>query len=285
MAPRGTDSERILALEQLIGQLRRDLTRAPARVAAPSQIPSGIWPGETAAAITGGPEEIALVDMLRFDGTTQSPADPNVQANLRPIFGLAADDVLPDETPGLVLQGSDRQPYFIPLGNKKASIIRFTLAENMSETTSGQASATVDDFWDGGNPATGDPERVVVRNTSGLFPFAMNTAKGYARHNRKTDVYEIIQCDQRGMRFRGTLLGAITDATSTFSVDSLKVLSPPPFSQLPVLTEGALADIRNVFLWTADEGAICDFEWNQTDQAWDAYQVACPSEPPPEEEE
>jgi hypothetical protein len=73
-----------------------------------------------------------------------------------------------------------------------AKYINFTLTENMGETNSGQATVTVDDWYDGTNPSIVYDE-IKVYDPQNLHPGAASGAKGKARLDERDNQYHIVE--------------------------------------------------------------------------------------------
>lgn len=82
-----------------------------------------------------------------------------------------------------------------------ARAITFTLTEDMGGTSSGLATVTVDDYYQGVNPGIIYPAGVDVYDPQGLHPNAPSGAKGKAIFDDRSDEYHIVEMDDYHMGY------------------------------------------------------------------------------------
>ena len=93
---------------------------------------------------------------------------------------------------GVALFHHDRESWDIIALQHVADSINFTLSENMGATTTGQASATVDDYYRGTNPASVFSS-IKVYDPQNIHAGALSGAKGKARFDDRSDEYHIVE--------------------------------------------------------------------------------------------
>jgi len=96
---------------------------------------------------------------------------------------------------GLALFHHDRESWDILDLQHVARSINFTLTEDMGYTTAGQASVTVDDYYDGVAPSV-PYSSIKVYDPQGLHANTRSGAKGKARLDDRSDEYHIVEIER-----------------------------------------------------------------------------------------
>lgn len=153
-------------------------------------------------------------------------------------------------------------------GAAATKLIAFTLTEDMGATTAGQASASVDDVYNGTQTSP-----TTVKDKQGIFPLAKSGAKGYAVWDTIGSEYVILTCQQRALLIQGILDdqgGSPAHAMKPDTVCRIKAgyiaLSPSPFNQLPASLNTVDIDNR-LRLWGYEDDKVI----LALDQSIDAY--------------
>lgn len=122
---------------------------------------------------------------------------------------------------GVAVYDERRDEYVIVECETKAGWIFGTLTEDMGESTSGEASATVSEFGgsqqDVQDPDPGD-EGITVYDPQGLFARALNGAKFYAEYDAVADEYNLVECQTQAGWIRGTLTADMSSGSATVTV-------------------------------------------------------------------
>lgn len=168
---------------------------------------------------------------------------------------------------GLAVLDEIQNEYVVVRCQTKAESITFTLLEDMGSSVGGQASAALNDYYRGTNPGS----TITIHDPQGLFPLALEGAKGKATLDDHSDQYHATECQQRATMCIAEIQGEMTSADATHPVDNVVPLN----GQSPVALATDTITVRNTFHWDAADNSVCIFVWNQTDQAWDLLQVEC----------
>ena len=132
------------------------------------------WTGAAYAADTASDNEFTVYDSLgKFQGWARS-------AGVR------------DGARGLAMFHHDRGVWEIVAMQHIAQAINFTLTENMGYSTTGLASCSIDDYYDGVNPATVGVT-LQVHDPQNLHQGAASGAKGKARWDDRSLQYHIVE--------------------------------------------------------------------------------------------
>jgi hypothetical protein len=139
---------------------------------------------------------------------------------------------------------------------QQAEVVEVTLTEDMAETTPDFASATIDDSYRGYAP---DSTGFGVWDPQGLFPRALDTAKGVATYDRASDEYHLVECQQMATMLIGDTASS-NSYTGSISLTSLAVAqpadgqmpSPAPTTAVNLLGVPADADTPVLAVWDED---------------------------------
>jgi hypothetical protein len=122
---------------------------------------------------------------------------------------------------GVAVYDERRDEYVIVECETKAGWIFGTLTEDMGESTSGEASASVGDYGgsqqDVQNPDPGT-EGITVYDPSGLFTRALDGATFYAEYDAVEDKYILVECQSQAGWIRGTLTADMSSGSATVTV-------------------------------------------------------------------
>ncbi len=78
-------------------------------------------------------------------------------------------------------------------------------------------------------------------------------------------------------RCKGLLKGALDSGDSTTTVDNVTVIRGTSPLDDPTDTTEELTVSNADHEWDGDDNAVCRFEWNQTAERWEFYQITCPA--------
>lgn len=160
--------------------------------------------------------------------------------------------------------------YLLVECQTKAGRIRFTLTANIS---AGSAACDVD-AYSGTQQDIQDPGSTeTVYDDGGMWPIALDGAKGEAELDVETNKYNIVACQQMTTRIYGVLPAGLATTDASFSVSTYYPMDFSPFNQSPT---GTLT-IYNVYTFEGDSGARFSAEWNANLGQWELYQLPCPA--------
>jgi hypothetical protein len=148
--------------------------------------------------------------------------------------------------------------------DNKAEAITFTLLEDMGETLAGSALATINDYYRGYDPAEAGFR---VYDPQGLFPRALNGAKGKATYDDRSDEYHITECQQMATVCGCTASADVASGDATWVPSGVEVMFPI-VGQTPTI-----ATVRNTFSDEMTSGQTVIIGWNETDDAWDVLEI------------
>jgi len=168
---------------------------------------------------------------------------------------------------GIAVYDDRSDEYLLIDCQTKARFVEFTLDADLS----GATQATVNDYWDGQDPADGSGDVDVIDN-QGLFDNALSGAKGLAVYDPSADKYVIAACETMATRCTGQLTADMDSTDATATIDNVTPLD----GQTPPLTGGTLT-VYNDHDWAADDNALVRVEYKASTDTWHIYQVSCPA--------
>lgn len=157
-----------------------------------------------------------------------------------------------------------------------AERITVTLTEDMGETSAGEATCTVDDYYRGQDPTLyfdGTPA-MNVKDPQSLFPRALSGAKGKATFdNGSSGEYHLVESQQMATVIKCTAGAEYYPADATIaSISDVDVMLPIT-GQSPVTGDAdydpVVLGIENTFSQSIDSGDVLIAFWNETDDQWE----------------
>jgi hypothetical protein len=132
---------------------------------------------------------------------------------------------------------------------------------------SNSSSATVDNVTGlvGAPPTTGVLDTVAVENPYRLY--GNDNAECRFEQHAGSTTWQLYVVARGYGRIRGLLQGAITTATTSFTMDNLVVVDGE--------SPGASATVVNTHNWAGADNSLARAEWVQASSRWEAYQVDC----------
>jgi hypothetical protein len=225
-------------------------------------------------AAKGAADEIALGKLVAWDGDEYLAQGDDVAlvqsiGSWSGAVGRRGWATLRADRPSAVVDETTYPAYEIVWLENLARFVEFTLEEDLGETTTGQATAAVDNFFHGVSPGAS----VTVHDPLALFARALDGAKGTATLDDPGGEYHVLACEQRAAMCRGQIKGAMTTSNDTHPVDNVTPLS----GQSPVSSSADEITVENLFQWSAADNAVCLFAWDETHDEWILVQVECPA--------
>ncbi len=160
--------------------------------------------------------------LLKWDGTSYVPDTSIVfeVADTRGQYsGWARTSSLAGAW-GRAIKAHDRTNWEIISIQSIAKVVHFTLTEDMGETTTGQASCTFTDYYNGENPIPIlDDDKEVVHDTQSEYAWMKSDAKGVAHWDEILGKYEIIEASSQPSEFIQLFLTGAVAITSTSDTD------------------------------------------------------------------
>tara|TARA_R110000803_G_scaffold210718_1_gene283374 strand:- start:8490 stop:11123 length:2634 start_codon:yes stop_codon:yes gene_type:complete len=179
---------------------------------------------------------------------------------------------------GLAVYDEQADKYNVVRVQLIAQTVAFTLDEDMGAGTADQATATVDSFYDGVDPADGSGD-IEVYDTCSVFSRALSGACGTAAYNFSTGTYDIIECQVETDMYLCIAKGAVTAAATTFTCDDLEAMGDETMQtrRVDATTSIGTTGTEHRFSIDIDDNAYMIIQYNQKTNLWCIIQADCPS--------
>jgi hypothetical protein len=165
---------------------------------------------------------------------------PTSEAESTPFFGVAR-------------KWPDSEHWEILVMENLARWVLFYLDEDMGNTNPNEATATVQDFWDGHDPDDIDwgEGGFKVHDTVGLWPRGKQGGKGLACWNDDDQKYVVVTCQQYPQ------LIYVTAGPFEYNDDPVGCSGPTKMNRAGDLSPGAVTSVGNPFGCSKDSSGEC----------------------------